>query len=80
MKEPGFEEALQELEKIVEELESDDPALETALAKFEKGVALSRRCRKILDETEKRVSFLLENADGDPVETPFSDSERNEAS
>jgi exodeoxyribonuclease VII small subunit len=55
----SFEAALDELEKVVKELESGDLPLERALALFEKGTALGHTCRKQLEEAETRVEMLL---------------------
>lgn len=55
----GFEAGLEELEKVVRELESGDLPLEKALELFERGVALSEACRKQLEEAETRVEVLL---------------------
>jgi exodeoxyribonuclease VII small subunit len=55
----GFEAGLEELEKVVRELESGDLPLEKALELFERGVQLSEACRKQLEEAETRVEVLL---------------------
>jgi exodeoxyribonuclease VII small subunit len=54
-----FERALERLEAIVARLEQGDLALEEALAVFEEGVALSRRCAAQLDAAERRVEVLV---------------------
>ncbi len=56
---PKFEDCLQRLEKIVDELERGDIALEHALKLFEEGVQLSNSCRKELEEAEGKVEILL---------------------
>ncbi|MBI1759968.1 MAG: exodeoxyribonuclease VII small subunit [Acidobacteria bacterium] len=58
-KEPGFEESLDTLEKIVAQLESGDLPLERALEIFEAGVGLARRCQAQLEEAERKVEVLL---------------------
>ncbi len=55
----SFEVSLAELEKVVQELESGDLPLERALELFERGVQLSDRCRKQLEEAETRVETLI---------------------
>lgn len=70
-KKPSFEKALNDLEKIVKALESGDLPLEKALAKFEAGIKLSRYCTETLDEAEKRVTLLMADETGEPVENPF---------
>lgn len=56
---PKFEDCLQRLEKIVDELEKGDIPLEKALALFEEGIKLSHSCRKELEEAEGKVEVLL---------------------
>ena len=45
-----FEAALEELEQVVEQLESGDLSLEDSLAAFEKGVGLVKLCNEKLTE------------------------------
>lgn len=66
-----FEQSLNTLEKIVSELESGDLPLEKALKKFDEGMALSRQCSAMLDETEKKVSQIMETNEESPSESPF---------
>lgn len=56
---PKFEECLQRLEKIVDELEKGDLPLEKALSLFEEGISLSNTCRKELESAEGKVEILL---------------------
>ena len=58
-----FESGLEELEAVVKELESGDLPLEKALELFEKGMLLSERCRKQLEEAETRVEALIKKND-----------------
>lgn len=70
----GFEEALGRLEGIVLQLEDGDLELEEALAVFETGVGLTRKCAERLEETERRIEVLV--AEGEAlVERPFEDEE-----
>jgi exodeoxyribonuclease VII small subunit len=66
-----FEKALRELEKIVQELETEEFPLETAIEKFEEGIQLSKYCSTKLDETERRIAILLKGKNGRIVEKPF---------
>ena len=70
-----FEKAMKQLEQIVQDLESGDLPLEKAIQKFEEGIRLTRFCTEKLDETEKRVTMLMEDAVGQVTETPFQDPE-----
>lgn len=56
---PKFEECLQRLEKIVQELEKGDIPLEKSLTLFEEGMQLSLACRKELEQAEGKVEVLL---------------------
>ena len=56
---PKFEECLQRLENIVQQLERGDLPLEQALKLFEEGVELTTSCRKELEEAEGKVEILL---------------------
>jgi exodeoxyribonuclease VII small subunit len=55
----SFETCLDELEKVVHELEAGELPLERALELFEKGVQLSNTCRQQLEEAETRVEMLI---------------------
>lgn len=66
-----FEQSLKQLELIVRELESGDLPLELALKKFEEGVELSKFCSQKLEETERRITMLMQNSSGAVVEKPF---------
>ena len=78
MPKPTFEDAMKKLEKIVHELDSGDLPLEKAMSKFEEGVKLSRLCSKKLDETEKKITILLQEDNGGITEKPFIDSDESE--
>jgi len=76
--EPSFEGALERLEAIVERLESGELPLEQALAAFEEGVALSRRCAGELEAAERRIELLVAGPDGESTE-PFEPEDGGEA-
>ena len=70
---PSFESALERLEALVERLERGDLALEEALAAFEEGVGLARRCAAQLGDAERRIDVLLRQGGGwvtRPLEAP----------
>jgi exodeoxyribonuclease VII small subunit len=62
--ETTFEQDLERLEAIVGELEDGDLPLERALALFEEGTSLGRRCGRRLDEVERKITVLMEKSDG----------------
>ena len=59
-----FEKALEDLEKIVEAMESGELTLDQALKKYEDGVGLVRACQSKLVETEKKIEILTKTLDG----------------
>ena len=68
----NFEKALEELESIVEDLESGDLSLENSLKSFEKGIKLARQCQEQLSQAELQVQKLIEE-DGELKTTPLKD-------
>lgn len=64
----GYEQAFEELEAIVSALEAGQLKLEEALALFERGQALARRCASLLEDAELRVRSLSESEPELPVE------------
>jgi exodeoxyribonuclease VII small subunit len=66
----SFETCLDELEKVVKELESGDLSLERSLELFERGMGLSDTCRKQLEEAETRVEMLIRK-EGRMTAEPF---------
>ena len=70
----GFEEKMENLEKIVTELEKGDLNLDDSVAKFEEGIKISKECNKILEEAEKKITILL-NQDGEMKEENFETEE-----
>jgi exodeoxyribonuclease VII small subunit len=69
----SFEDALSELESLVERMEQGELSLEDSLASFERGIALTRTCQQALKDAEQKVEILTrEDPDAEPE--PF-DSE-----
>jgi exodeoxyribonuclease VII small subunit len=66
-----FEKAFQDLEKIVQRLESEEIPLDESLQLFEEGIRLSRFCNQKLEEVEKKIELILADAKGQPVTEPF---------
>jgi exodeoxyribonuclease VII small subunit len=67
----NFETSLEELERIVRELERGDLPLEKSLELFEQGVKLSRACQERLSEAERRIEILTRDNHGRPAVRPF---------
>jgi len=74
MAEKQFEEALHELEALVQRLEDADLPLDDALALFEEGIRLSKICAHKLDEAEKKVELLLKDEGGNLLRKPFDET------
>ncbi len=75
---PTFEATMETLEECVSRLESGDLTLEQSLEVFERGIAASRTCAGLLDQSRKRVSVLVEKAGGE-FQLEFLDADDEEA-
>jgi exodeoxyribonuclease VII small subunit len=73
-----FEKAFQQLEKIVQRLESEQLPLDESLQLFEEGIRLSRFCNQKLEEVEKKIELILADAKGQPQVEPFEEVELEE--
>lgn len=66
-----FESSLEELERIVRDLEQGELPLEKSLELFEQGVKLSRECQERLNQAERRIEILIRDNQGRPTVRPF---------
>ncbi|MBI1979670.1 MAG: exodeoxyribonuclease VII small subunit [Elusimicrobia bacterium] len=72
LKNVKFEDALKNLEKIVEKLEGGDVPLEESLSLYEEGITLFKHCSLKLEEAKKKVEILSKKGNSDTMETePF---------
>ena len=69
-KELNFEESMKKLEEIAVQLEKGDLNLDQSVEKFEEGIAISKKCNKLLEEAEKRITLLIQE-DGEVKEKDF---------
>ena len=76
--EPTFKEAIEELEKITESLESGELELEKSLGLFERGVELIKYCQDSLDSAQAKVELLVGSLEGEIETVPLEDSRENE--
>ena len=60
-----FENSIQELDSIVEKMESGELSLDESLKLFEQGVKLTRSCQKTLAEAEAKIEKLMADVKGD---------------
>ncbi|MDD4681360.1 MAG: exodeoxyribonuclease VII small subunit [Clostridia bacterium] len=72
----AFEDAIKELEKIVQELEKGDAPLEKSLDLYKRGVELTNLCNKQLTEAQGIVRILSRNLNGELQEMEFNIDER----
>lgn len=70
-KEINFEETMQELEKIVQELEKGDLNLDDSINKFEEGMKLSKSASDYLEKSEKKITVLINAKDEEIKEEEF---------
>ncbi|OAB32725.1 exodeoxyribonuclease VII small subunit [Paenibacillus macquariensis subsp. defensor] len=77
----NFEQAMSQLEEIVDELEHGDVPLEKAIELFQKGMGLSQLCSQKLEQVERKIEMIVEE-DGELRKKPFGaslDSESGES-
>ena len=67
----SFEEALQELEQILSDIEGGQVGLEESLVRYERGTFLIQHCRGVLSRAEKQIEILNKAADGSITSTPM---------
>lgn len=72
----SFEDAMQELENLVDEMEKGELPLEKALEKFERGVSLARSSQTILKDAEQKVQILM-NQNGQDVLQPLTSEDED---
>lgn len=71
----NFEEALQELEQILADIEGGQVGLEESLVKYERGTFLIQHCRGVLSTAEKQIEVLSKSADGGLEVAPMQQGE-----
>ena len=71
-----FEDALADVEQIVDKLESGEAGLGESLGLYEAGVNRLKQCYRLLEKAERQICLLSGfDADGNPVTEPFGDDE-----
>lgn len=61
---PGFEQALAELEQLIEKIESGEIGLEECLTHYERGMKLVARCQQVLGQAHQRIARLRVSEEG----------------
>jgi exodeoxyribonuclease VII small subunit len=72
--EPTFEVAIERLEAIVDQMESDKMPLEELLVRYEEGIKLVKACEEKLGSAERRIELLTKDAAGRPQLAEFDPS------
>jgi len=72
-----FENALNELEQLVERMEKGEISLEDSLKDFERGIELTRTCQQALKAAEQKVQILMEKG-GTAEVAPFESEEQQD--
>ena len=72
----NFEQALAELEKLVEKMEQGDLSLEEAMADFQRGIELTKTCQATLKAAEQKVQLLIEQGETGKL-VPFETDEQS---
>ncbi len=67
VKEMSFEEALRELQEIVQDVETKDNALDLIVQKYERGVELKKRCDLLLKEAKLKVEKIISEEETEEV-------------
>src|SRR5438067_11043181 len=74
---PSFENAIERLEAIVEQMESDSLPLEDLLTRYEEGLKLVKFCSEKLEAAEKRIEIITREAGGKPKLVEFDASQKS---
>ena len=70
----SFEESINRLEEIANELEKDNLSLDESTKKFEEWMEISKKCAKMLEDAEKKITMLIDT-DGEVKEKDFIPTE-----
>jgi len=73
-----FDELMERLEEIVDNLEKGDLSLENSLKSFEEGMKLVHVCSKKLEEAERKVTLLVKEADEGYIQKPFETEDKDD--
>ncbi len=75
----GFEQALEELELLVEELDRGELGIEEAINKYESAMGAYRTCKGILSKARRKIEQLVRDAEGNIESVPFGTTEESPA-
>ncbi len=72
---PSLEKAMQRLEEIVQDMESEKLSLDTLISRYEEGVKLVKLCQERLDGAEQRIHIVTRDLEGKTSLQPFEPSQ-----
>jgi exodeoxyribonuclease VII small subunit len=72
----NFEDAILELEKIVEKLEKGDLGLKDSVEIFKRGIEISNSCNEALEEAEQKINIIIKEKNGEIRMKPFEIEEK----
>ena len=75
MKNMTYETAMAELKKLSDSLESGELSLDESLEVYANAVQLIKLCNKKLQDTQKQMTVLIENFEGEMKEVPFKEED-----
>lgn len=70
---PNLEDAMTEINQLIEKMEHGELSLEQSLHNFERGITLVKHCQKILTEAEQKVQILIQTHKQEEL-VPYSDN------
>ena len=73
---PSFENAIERLEQLVEQMEGEQLPLEDLLVRHEEGIRLVKICSEKLDAAEKKIEIITRDAAGGPRVAEFEPDEK----
>lgn len=74
----SFDELLEKLEEVVQQLESDELSLDASIEMFQRGVSLAARCQQLLSEAELRISQITNEIGETAAYAPFDGGEEDD--
>lgn len=74
-----FEEAFEQLQQIVEQIEQGEVGLEESIGRYERGMKLIAHCRRVLQKAEQKVLQLQQAAEAEPKLEPFEPPQPSES-
>ncbi len=75
---PNLETSLEDITKLIENMERGELSLEQSLEHFERGIKLVKHCQKILETAEQKVDVLIQKENKDSLSSYGEDNASDE--